>query len=289
MITSNLKNLAREGLEKSVEVREEFGYDFRSPLCIYELCERMGVKVRMVDDVSMEGVYVALGKPTILLSALRPLPRRAFTCAHELGHHVFNHGTTIDELRDGAATNAFDPDEFLVDSFAGFLLMPSLGVKRAFVQRSLDPKTATPEQVYVVSSSFGVGYETLIGHLTHALRLISPARAESLAKVKLRQIRERLICTSTNEPLVIADRHHAIGTLDAEVGALVLLPPGTLADADQIEHLSDSPSGSLFRATRPGLARASIPGTEWGVFVRVSRAQYAGLARYRHLEEPSDE
>ena len=29
-------------------------------------------------------MYVALAKPTVLLSSLRPLTRRAFTCGHEL-------------------------------------------------------------------------------------------------------------------------------------------------------------------------------------------------------------
>src|SRR5205823_3063845 len=103
--------LAREAIEKSVEIREEFGYDFRSPICVYELCERAGVKVSFVADVSMEGVYAAFRKPTIVLSALRPLSRRAFTCAHELGHHVFGHGSAIDELREVAHSKAFDPKE----------------------------------------------------------------------------------------------------------------------------------------------------------------------------------
>ena len=112
-MNSTRKALAREAIEKSVEVREEHGYDFRSPLCIYELCERARVKVSFVDDVSMEGVYAALTKPTIVLSALRPLPRRAFTCAHEFGHHVFGHGSTIDELREEADKRAFDPKGIL--------------------------------------------------------------------------------------------------------------------------------------------------------------------------------
>ena len=33
-------DLAKQALEKSLEVREEHGYDFRSPLCVYELADR---------------------------------------------------------------------------------------------------------------------------------------------------------------------------------------------------------------------------------------------------------
>lgn len=285
MTTSVRTDLAKAALEKSLEIREEHGYDFRSPLCAYELADRARVKVQFVDDVSMEGVYAALAKPTILISALRPLARRAFTCAHELGHHFFSHGSTIDELREEAKDGMFQPNEFLVDAFAGFLLMPAQGIKRAFSSRSIDPATATPEQIYTVASWFGVGYETLVAHLAHSLRHITAARADVLGKSKLPQIRERILGFAAKEPLVIADRQHALGTLDAEVGTLVLLPPGATTDSDQIEPVKDTVSGRVFRALRSGLARASIPGENWGVVVRVSRFQYAGLAQYRHLEE----
>lgn len=278
-------NLAREANEKAAEVRDEKGYDPRSPLCIYELCDRMGVKVQFVDDVSMEGCYKATGRPTIILSSLRPLSRRAFTAAHELGHHVFNHGTTVDELRDEAERGVFVPEEFLVDCFAGFLLMPPLGVKRAFAARSLDVRTATAEDFYRIACSFGVGYTTLIDHLTYAMRLIPDSRAETLRRVRLPQIRERLTGISSKDHLIIADRQHASPTIDCEVGNMVLLPAGARSDTDQIEPINDVASGTLFKALRPGLARVSIPGTEWAMMVRVSRAQYGGLAKYRHLEE----
>ncbi|MXZ72683.1 MAG: ImmA/IrrE family metallo-endopeptidase [Acidobacteria bacterium] len=277
--------LAKQALEKSLEVREEYGYDFRSPLCVYELADRAGVKVQFVNDVSMEGVYAALAKPTVLLSSLRPLTRRAFTCGHELGHHFFGHGSTIDELKDDLKNTTFLPDEFLADTFAGFLLLPAQGVKRAFSTRGLAVTTATPEGIYQVASSFGVGYETIIGHLQYSLRYISAPRANILRRSTLPQVRERILGFATQCPLVIADRHHALGTLDAEVGTLVLLPAGATTDSAHIAPFEDTRNGTVFRALRPGLARVSIPGGTWGVIVRVSRKDYAGLARYRHLEE----
>jgi len=289
LTTATRKNLAREANERAAEVRDERGYDFRSPLCVYELCDRMGVKVMFDDSVSMEGFYKAIGKPTIILSSLRPLSRRKFTAAHELGHHVFGHGSTIDELQEDVERDIVVPEEFLADSFAGFLLMPSLGVKRAFATRQLDPKTASPEDIYRVACSFGVGYETLIRHLAHAQKLIEPQRAETLCKVRLPQIRERLTGISSKDHLVIADMHHDSPTLDAEVGNLVLLPSGARSDSDQIEPVEEMATGTLFRALRPGLARVSVPATSWAVIVRVSRYQYAGLAKFRHLEETDGE
>jgi FixJ family two-component response regulator len=66
------------------------------------------------NNINMEGVYRRGLPPRIHLSARRPLPRRAYNCAHELGHHVFGHGSSIDELREDAKAQPWeDPKEFL--------------------------------------------------------------------------------------------------------------------------------------------------------------------------------
>lgn len=279
-------DLAKQALEKSLEIREEYGYDFRSPLCVYELAERARVSVRFIDDVSMEGVYASLAKPKILISSLRPAGRRVFTCAHELGHHFFGHGSTIDELKEDAESGEFQPNEFLADTFAGFLMMPAQAVMRAFSSRQLEIATAPPEQIYAVACSFGVGYETLIGHLEYSLKQISKDRATTLRKAKLPKIRQRILGAATPDHLIVVDGQYTLATVDAEVGNRVLLPTGVTSDSDQIELIEQMPNGNLYRALRPGLARAANS-SDWGVIVRVSRFQYAGLAQYRHLEETS--
>jgi hypothetical protein len=159
---------------------------------------------------------------------------------------------------------------------------------RAFSSRGFEVSTATAEQIYVVACSFGVGYETLIGHVEYSLRLLSAERAVSLRKTRLPRIREQLLESATPHHLIVVDRQHTLGTVDAETGNLVLLPTGATSESDQIELVEDGPNGTLYRAIRPGLARVTL-GTDWGVFVRVSRYQNAGLAQYRHLEEtPGD-
>ncbi len=288
-MTSLRSDLAKEALEKSLEVREQHGYDFRSPICVYDLAARASVKVQFVDNISMEGLYVALAKPTIIISALRPLTRRAYTCAHELGHHFFGHGSTIDEITDEAKEGHFQPAEFLAESFAGFLLLPAQGVMRAFTLRNITPVTATPEQIYIIACSFGVGYETLITHLACSLRYIPKARADVLRKTRLPLLRKQILGFDTRDTLAIADYQHTLGTLDAEVGTLVLLPSGTVSESDRLEVLHETPNGRAFCAVRPGLARVSMPGGSWGVVVRISRFQYSGLAQYRHLEEIESE
>ena len=175
----NRVELARTALDKAVQVRDEAGFNDRVPICVYDLCRKHSLDVRFV-DVNMEGMYVRKEPPEILLSSLRPLARRAFTCAHELGHHVFGHGSTIDELKDEAEKGGVNPEEFLVDSFAGHLLMPKIAVRKAFALRSWQETSASPEQIYAIACSLGVGYETLCTHMTFGLRLLSTERADGL-------------------------------------------------------------------------------------------------------------
>jgi Zn-dependent peptidase ImmA (M78 family) len=110
------KNLAREALEQALEVREEAEIAFNVPLCVYGLCDRLRIRVQFV-EINMEGLYLASERPLIQISSLRPLGRRVFNCSHELGHHVFSHGSTLDELQEERqATGNLNPKEFLVNA-----------------------------------------------------------------------------------------------------------------------------------------------------------------------------
>ncbi|MFP5273853.1 ImmA/IrrE family metallo-endopeptidase [Coleofasciculus sp.] len=283
------KVLAQQAQQKAIDVRRNAGFDNKSPLCIYGLCDKLNVRVKFV-DISMEGIYLREAEPIILLSALRPLPRRIFTCAHELGHHVFGHGSTIDELiEESQSSTAFQPEEFLVNLFAGFLLMPVLGVRKAFVSRGWDAASATPEQIFTVACSFGVGYETLITHMAYTLKMIAPPRASLLLKTKPKAIREKVLGHPSTDPLIIADAHWSMPTIDAEVGSLLLLQIGAEAANDTITFEENHPKGRLFKANRPGIVRVYCRDTGWAVFVRISRYQFIGLSQYRHLEEVEDE
>ena len=257
------------------------------PICVYGLCETLGVTVRF-NNINMEGVYQRV-PPRIHLSARRPLPRRAFNCAHELGHHAFGHGSSIDELRQDATGYPWkDPKEFLADTFAGFLLMPTAGLRRAFADRGWNSTTATPAQLFLVACDFGVGYGTLLTHLSATVEMISRARAAALGRVTPKAIRADILGRATSEPLVVADRHRLCPTLDAEVTNLLLLPPGTETTGAGLAYEQDLDSGRLFRAIRPGIVSAYANGGTWSLFVRVAPLSYVGLARYRHLEDDLD-
>ena len=280
----NRRTLAREALQAAIDTRLEAKLDQHSPLCIYGLCEAQGIRVRF-NDINMEGMYQKGPPPRIHLSAQRPLFRRAYNCAHELGHHVFGHGSSIDELREDAKEHPWeDPREFLADAFAGFILMPIMGLRRAFATRNWTPSTASAVQMYKIACDFGVGYETLLTHLSAGVRMISQARALTLRRASPKTIRATLLGTLTRHPLIIADHHSPATTIDAEAEMLILLPPDTNVVGNGIVRVKNLNAGSLFRAVKAGIAQASSTNGAWNAFIRVARQAYVGLAQYRHLQ-----
>jgi hypothetical protein len=65
-------DLAEEALEKTLEVREEAGLPFSTPVNVYDICENLTPKVRVrFAEYSMEGVYERSARPLIEVSALR--------------------------------------------------------------------------------------------------------------------------------------------------------------------------------------------------------------------------
>src|ERR1700722_13267739 len=213
----NRRALATQAMQAAAATRAKAKLDQHGPICIYGLCETLGVTVRF-NAINMEGMYQRGLPARIHLSARRPLPRRAYNCAHELGHHVFGHGSSVDELREDAKENPWeDPKEFLADTFAGFALMPIMGLRHAFATRGWKPETATATQMFTIACDFGVGYGTLLTHLSAGVSMISRARAAALQRVTPKALRADILGALTPEPFIVTDRHRAGPTIDAEV------------------------------------------------------------------------
>jgi Zn-dependent peptidase ImmA (M78 family) len=285
------KQLARQALEAALQVRRDEKVSLWAPVDVYDLAERMKVRVVFVSASSLEGMYRKGKRPTIVISALRPAGRQAYTCAHELGHHVFQHGSIlVDEFKNATTKpNEQDPQEILADLFAGFLLMPKSAVERAFTVRSWNLQSCMPLQIYTIANWFGIGYTTLLSHMANTLRLLSPTQARALEKIPLSKIREEYLNRATPENLVIADEQWSERSIDVHVGDLIQLPAG-VHHAGNVVHLQEvNQHGHLFYAAHQGIGRFSHPITGWAASVRVSQKQYIGLAQYRHLEDPDDD
>jgi len=276
--------LAQKAMKAAVKTRTRAGLDQFSPVCIFDLCQKLDVTVRFT-DINMEGMYSGSDPQCIFVSSLRPLARRVFTCGHELGHHEFGHGTTVDEMKDEtAALKDENPDEFLVNAFSSFLLMPIIGVRGAFSRRGTEMHTADASQMFAVACNFGVGYATLVNHLAYGVQEISGGHARTLLRASPKSIRKSLLGDDSADPLMVVDDSWVGKPIDVEVGTAILLPAGTVVEGKVLETAGTCDAGCIFKAVHSGLGRVSIA-TGKEHFVRVMPKAYAGLARYRHLED----
>jgi Zn-dependent peptidase ImmA (M78 family) len=291
MIASR-EDLARRAVARAASVRDRFDVPMTSAVNVFDLCiesYKSKIVVRF-QDISMEGVYLREPRPEIWLG-LRPLVRRVYNAAHELGHHEFGHGSTFDELQadnegedEDYTPRPFKPNEYLANTFAAYLLMPRVAVTHAFTARGWKAEAATPVQCFTVACSLGVGYETLAKHLAYGLRLPPERVRRSLTDAKLPVIRRELLGAQAKPRLTVIDRHHTLKTVDTEVGAAVLMPAGTEMEHGRVATVEETPRGQLFHILKPGLVRAYSTDGKWAVSVRAMADKYVGLAWCRHLE-----
>lgn len=279
--------LARRALSAAARTRLKAGLDAYTAICVFDLAERLEIDLRFQAVPSLEGMYSPGDPPIIVVSALRPSGRQRANCAHEIGHHVFDHGTRIDELlEENDGEPRFEPEEFLANCFAEYLLMPKLAVLAALKARAMDTANISPVEIFRLSSYFGVGYLTLIHHLQRNAKIFSQSQAERLRRRSPKSVRSELAGRELSGELVVADRQWRGRPIDLHVGDMLLLPAGSITEGSSMSPPSQCPSGQLFCAQSPGIARAELPTSAWSAYVRVARrvqgGGYVGRSVYRH-------
>jgi Zn-dependent peptidase ImmA (M78 family) len=289
-VTSRV-DLARSALATAARVRLRAGLDAYKSICVYDLAQSMGIDLRFQAVPSLEGMYSPGDPPIIVVSALRPSGRQRVTCAHELGHHVFGHGTRIDELTEASAgPRRFEPEEFLVNCFAEYLLMPKLAVLTALRARGITLEKATPFDLFRVASYFGVGYRTLLHHLEHNLGELSAPYATTLRKTTPQAIRVDVVGSeAVDGELLVADEAWHGRPIDLHVGDVFLLPKGTAVEGGRLAESRENRHGQLYVAAAPGLGRVAHEALQWSSYIRVARrvagGGFAGRSIYRHEED----
>jgi hypothetical protein len=275
------RDLARTAAAAALRLRRDGSRVLERAVCPFSFADELKLSVRFVAAPSLEGLY-APNESTIIVGSLRPRARRSFTCAHELGHHVFRHGFRIDEVD----AREHDDAEFIANRFASALLMPKLAVDSAFFQRGKSALTCDPTSVYIVAGYLGVGYSTLLGHLAYTLQTITKQRAREL-DVPPERVRKAILGSTPPRGLVVVDQHWLGRAVDVEVDDFVILPKGTLLDGQAIRLLGPHSIGVLAQAVRRGTTTARAG--SWSGTLRVSEQRYVGLAEYRHLGDEDDE
>jgi Zn-dependent peptidase ImmA (M78 family) len=276
--------LFRKAIRGALATRTQGGVLATSPICVYDVADRLGIEVKFCPGNSFGGMY---SKPstTILVPSMRPAGRQAFTCAHEIGHWYFGHGTRIDDV-DLMEWTSNDVDEQLANTFAAYLLMPARAVRKAFSDRCWSLNKCSPIQMYMAAGQLGVGYSTLVQHMRYSLNLLSERDAQRFLKVTPKHIRHDVLGNSETKFLVIADLQWSDIAIDIQVGDVAILPAKTAVEGRSVEVLGENKLGRLIRGCSPGISRAELLDSSWAVYVRVSRNGFVGRSQYRHLEDP---
>lgn len=279
--------IANRGIKKADSLRMDVDLNMFQPLNIYDTCDKLEVDVRFV-KINMEGMYISSDDPTksnIVLSALRPFSRRVYTCAHELGHHLFRHGSQIDLINEQSnEKSSYDNDERLVDIFASALLMPVAGVQLEFRKRDWDIKTASPVQFFTISSVFGVGFQSLIYNCT-INRLINHKKAKSLSKYSPSYFLSKILESEKRTGhLKIIDTKYKETTVDTEVSGYIYLSKEVEIEGNHLNRISETANGVCYKAMKPGILRANNTSSDQGYFIRIQNFEYEGISEYRHLE-----
>ena len=282
------KTIARKAVANALRTRQSAGLGLTEAICVYDLAERLGVEVRFLDVPSMEGMYYRSSVPHIILSSLRPPGRRAFTCAHEIGHHIHGDGTRIDHLVEQSARTQFDPSEFAADCFAGALLMPKLAVAHAFAIRKWNIRDCTPSHAFVLAGYFGVGYTTLIQHMRNSLSLLPDSKAEELLRIRPLRAQSITVGWETSKRAWVVDSNWAGRPVDVEVDDLILVQGKPRIEGACVELMRYARGTTVLRAHRPGIARLENA-AEWAAFVRVARHSFVGRNIHRHLENANED
>lgn len=278
-----LSPLHTNAIREADQVRMELSFGMFEPVNILDICDRLGVAVRFV-DFNMEGMFIRGESSTILISYQRPFPRRLFTCAHELGHFRFNHGSKIDPLSSEKQSIQSDKkDELLVDSFAGALLMPIDGIQIEFAKRSINIKKANPIDFFLVASVYGTGYQSLITH-SRANGLIDRTKETSLLKFSPARILKGVTGLDLPKSYYrIIDQYTKNATIDLETSNYLILPDNLEIEGDNLEKLTETSVGTLYRACKCGSLQAIS--SSQNINIRIQKLGFTGLAKYRHLPD----
>lgn len=284
--------VARNAVAMALRVRQRAGLGLSAPANPFDACASLNVEVRFANIPSMEGMLARRPRLTIIVSSVRPPGRQAFTCAHELGHLVLDHQSTVDDVIDlmtegEPGYRQDDLDEYAADQFAAFFLMPKTAVRAALRDRSIDPERCSASDLFSVASWFGVGFSTLAAHLRFGVEAISQNRYEALRRLRPQAIRREILGADCSG-LTVLDAHWQRPAVDLRVGDVVWLPAGSGRTTATMPMEPGPRGGVVLRADRPGAFSVSSPevGT---VQIRVTRQEYEGRSIFRFLEEADDD
>jgi hypothetical protein len=147
--------------------------------------------------------------------------------------------------------------------------------------------TASAVDLYRVAAELDVGYESLCKHLRYGLGLVNDVWMKSHAKFSLKALRAAIAPRCECPRLVVLDQHWPKLPVDLEVGDCLAVPTVLRAELPSSLRQEDEHDGRrVLRAAVPGETTAIVEGQP--VTIRIARAGYCGMLKYRYLEEGED-
>jgi Zn-dependent peptidase ImmA (M78 family) len=281
------EEIATMAYRGALDVRKRAEVPRLDPVNIFDCAEKLKVEVRFIVGGTFEGMYEKERK-VIVLPVDRPAGRRVFTCADELAHWRYKHGSMLDDSTTVEDYNS-SPEERLANMFAGYLLMPPPAVEDAAKALGVGYSNCSAEQIYELASWFGVSYASMLGHLKWALRKISSTRYEQLKRVAPRENRSRLLAGKQSQHLIVMNKLSPRIPIDMEVGDLALLPAGVTNIGKSLNIIESTSTHTLIESMRPGVALLRTIDGSWSAAARIMRRSYTGRAVFRNLESDDDE
>ncbi len=173
--------LRREAVLQAEMVLADLDLDPAARVPVFDVIEDSGIWLSFEPLRNLLGVYQRVGETAgIALHAGHPVPLQRFTAAHELGHHLLGHESSLDD-RDAIESPTNDPREMQAQTFAASLLMSEEAVEAVLEHRGLDPERPdiSPLDAYLLSSELGVSFRAAVTQL-RALNRIPQSLATGL-------------------------------------------------------------------------------------------------------------
>ena len=282
---NSVKDLVEIALITALRERMKLNGKTYLPFCLFDYVERQGIDIKFVEISSLEAMYSKDPGPLILLSSLRPHGRQYYNCAHEYGHHLFSHGMKLEELKENYGSKSFEPEEFLVDTFAGFFLMPKSTIQRAFHIRGAKVADFNPINYLRVASNLGVGYSTLVFHLFKSLQIIDSSMYNKLKKVSVKEIKKEILRQEFQGEIIYVDEYWEGRPIDLQIDDILVLESDAEFDCDLVDKIDFINGRVLLKGTKPGIGKMTFKKSKHSHYLRVSRNKYTGFNKYKHLEE----
>lgn len=185
----------RIAMIEAAHAHDELEVDTTRPVDVFNAIRRSGVILAFETFPRLSGVYIAdRNAPGIAVTTQHGLARQRYTAAHELAHHRFKHGTTVDPEIDplstwGAMSDPSD-EEKIAESFAAWFLMPRRLVLTTLRTMGISAPQ-TEAEVYQLSLRLGASYRATARQLEN-LRLASSFQVRQWLKIEPRRLKTEL-------------------------------------------------------------------------------------------------